>query len=141
MPWCCRAGRRTSASTSKSISPWSFSRLVPGGGRSSQPPPRGLRPPPTHPKYSSVQKGHLYYLANADAKKAFDANPEKFTIGLEGWCATGVALGKKLESDPELFVIRGGVTYLFPSAVARKAFEADPAGTLGNPQANWPKLR
>ena len=24
------------------------------------------------PKYSSVQKGHLYYLANADAKKAFD---------------------------------------------------------------------
>ncbi len=93
------------------------------------------------PKYSSVQKGHLYYLANADAKKAFDATPEKFAIGFEGWCATGVALGKKLESDPTLFVIRDGVTYLFSSADAKKAFEADPAGTLAKAEANWPKLK
>ena len=29
-------------------------------------------------RYSSVVKGHRYRFANADAKKMFDANPEKF---------------------------------------------------------------
>ena len=28
------------------------------------------------PKYPSVHNGRLYYLANADAKKAFEGDPE-----------------------------------------------------------------
>ena len=93
------------------------------------------------PKYPSVHNGRLYYLANADAKKAFDANPEKFTIAYDGWCTTGVALGKKLESDPTLFIIHSGVTHLFSSADAKKAFEGDPEGMLANAEANWPRLK
>lgn len=93
------------------------------------------------PKYPSVHRGRLYFLANADAKKAFDANPEKFAIAYDGWCTTGVAFGKKLESDPTLFVIRDGVTHLFSSADAKKAFEADPAGMLAKAEANWPGLK
>ncbi len=92
-------------------------------------------------KYSSTYKGHLYYFASEGAKKAFDEHPEKFPIAYGSWCATGIAYGHKVASDPTLFVVRDGVTYLFSNEEAKKAFEADPAGTVAKAQANWPKLK
>ncbi len=72
-------------------------------------------------------RGHHYLFANADARRMFEADPAAYDVAYDGWCATAAAVNQRVESDPTLFVVRDGVTYLFSSAEARKMFEADPA--------------
>ena len=91
-------------------------------------------------RYSSVVKGHRYRFANADAKKMFDANPEKFQVPYDGWCTTAMSMGKKLKADPTLFAIHEGKTYLFSSADAKAAFESMPAGLIEKADKQWHAL-
>lgn len=93
-------------------------------------------------KFTSVSKvdGQTYQLSNAMAKDMFDKMPEKFTPAYEGFCATAVAKGMKLKSDPKLFVVENGKTYLFSTEEAKKMFEMDKAGTIEKANGNWPKV-
>ncbi len=81
-------------------------------------------------KFVSTFKGKKYYLLNADAKKMFDADPEKYLPKYDGYCATAVAMGQKLESDPEIFTIYEGATYLFSSKEAKAEFDKHPEATI-----------
>jgi YHS domain-containing protein len=92
------------------------------------------------PAISSTYKGKTYLLANADAKKMFDAAPEKYVPAYDGICATGVAMGMKLESSPELFTIHDGKAYLFSDQKAKAMFDQDKSGTIRKADANWPKV-
>jgi YHS domain-containing protein len=82
--------------------------------------------------YSSTYKGKTYYFVEADAKKLFDATPAKYLPKYDGYCATAMAMGKKIESDPEIFSVHKGATYLFSSKEAKAAFDSDPNGTIIN---------
>ncbi len=84
--------------------------------------------------------GHRYYFSNADAKKMFDAEPAKYRVGYDGYCATAVSMGKKLKSKPTLFAVHEGVTYLFSSADAKKMFSMNPAGVIEKADAAWARL-
>ena len=92
------------------------------------------------PKVSSVVDGHRYLFSNADAKKMFDADPSKYQVAYEGWCATAMSMGKKVKSDPKLFTVQGGKTYLFSTADAKKAFDAMPDGVIQKADAQWATL-
>lgn len=92
------------------------------------------------PGQRSTYKGQTYLFANADAKKMFDAAPEKYLPAYNGYCATAVAQGMKLASDPKIFAVHNGRTYLFSNADAKAMFEKDPAGTIAKADANWPKV-
>ena len=81
-------------------------------------------------KYTSSYQGKKYYLLNADAKKMFDADPEKYLPKYDGYCATAVAMGKKMETNPELYSVHEGATYLFSSKDAKSAFDKDPEATI-----------
>ncbi|MGB2831937.1 MAG: YHS domain-containing (seleno)protein [Methylotenera sp.] len=95
------------------------------------------------PKYASEFEGKLYYLSSEGAKKIFDAEPAKFAHATkyESYCATGVALGKKLDTDPNLFTNVDGTIYLFSSQGAKDAFDKDPKAMIAKAEANWPKIR
>jgi len=92
------------------------------------------------PKFTSKVDGQTYQLSNAMAKEMFDKDTAKFTPSYQGYCATAVAQGMKLASNPELFVVEGGKTYLFSSAQAKQMFEMDKAGTIAKANTNWPKV-
>lgn len=77
-------------------------------------------------EYAVKHDGETYYLLKAKAQKAFKKNPEKFKPKYSGYCATGMAKGKKLESKGKLFVLHEGKTYLFSSKKARKMFKKNP---------------
>ncbi len=81
-------------------------------------------------KYSSTYKGKKYYMMSADAKKMFEANPEQYVPKYNGYCATALAMGKKMEANPEIFSAYKGATYLFSSKDAKAAFEKDPEATI-----------
>jgi YHS domain-containing protein len=91
-------------------------------------------------KYSSTYEGETYYLANADAKKMFVAEPEKYLPKYDGYCATAVAMDKLMESDPQLFSVYNGATYLFSSQMAKESFDKDPQMTIKNANKNFASL-
>ena len=93
-----------------------------------------------NPDISLDYAGKHYVLANADAKKMFKADPSKYHVTYDGYCATAMSMGKKLESDPTSFASEGGVTYLFSSAEAKKMFDAAPAGFIEKANTQWASL-
>ncbi len=88
-------------------------------------------------RWTSTVHGQRYVFANAEAKKMFDAEPARFEVAYDGLCATAMAMGQQRKSDPRLFVIHGGRTYLFSSAEAREAFERMPDETAKKADAQW----
>lgn len=64
-------------------------------------------------EFSSDYKGVTYYFVNADAKAAFDENPDKYVPAYGGWCAFGMAIGSKFPVDPTSFKIVNGKLHLF----------------------------
>jgi YHS domain-containing protein len=62
-------------------------------------------------------------------------------VAYHGYCATAVAMGKKIPSDPEIFSVRDGVTYLFSSAKAKAMFDEDAAATIAKADRSWASLR
>jgi YHS domain-containing protein len=92
-------------------------------------------------QHKSEFQGRTYYLTNADAKKMFDADPAKYVPAYDGLCATAVAQGMKLASDPKLFAVHNGRAYLFSNAEAKTMFEKDKSGIIAKADANWPKLQ
>lgn len=94
------------------------------------------------PKFASEYEGKTYYLSSEGAKKMFDAEPAKFAEAYQydTYCATGVALGKKLATDPSIFSTIDGKIYLFSSQGAKDAFDKDQKGMLAKAEKNWKKL-
>jgi len=88
----------------------------------------------------SEYEGKTYHLANAKAKMMFDKSPESYVVAYGGFCATGVAHDMKVESNPTLFVVRDGKTYLFSKSEAKAMFTADEAGTVAKADKNWPAI-
>ncbi len=60
-------------------------------------------------------------------------------IQFDAYCATGVALGKKISSNPKLASYANGKTYLFSSEDAKKMFDKDVSGMIAKADTNWKK--
>ncbi len=65
------------------------------------------------PEYASTHNGVTYHLVSADAKRAFDADPEKYIPAFGGWCAFGMSVEDKFPVDPTNFKIVDGRLMLF----------------------------
>ena len=91
------------------------------------------------PRFSSVTGGRVYLFSDADAKRMYDADPKKFQVAYDGRCATGCAMGHDMAGDPMLHSELNGVTYVFSSAEAKKAFDGDPSGMAMKADAYYAK--
>ena len=88
---------------------------------------------PGSTQFTSEVDGKTYAFVNEGAKKAFDAEPTKFTkaIQYEAWCATALAMGKKVASDPTQFSQIGGKVYFFSTRAAKDLFDKSAAEFIG----------
>ena len=50
-------------------------------------------------------EGVIYVFANKKNRKMFEADPQKYLPAYGGYCAYGVAVGKKFVANPELWRI------------------------------------
>lgn len=64
-------------------------------------------------EFAATHNDVTYYFVNADARKMFQADPEKYLPAYGGWCATGMALKDKFPVDPTNFKIVDGRLLLF----------------------------
>ena len=84
--------------------------------------------------------GVTYMFANKKNRKRFEADPEQFLPAYGGFCAYGVALGKKFASDPEVWRIENGKLFLNLDTDIQKKWEKDLPGHLQKSDANWPQI-
>ncbi len=65
------------------------------------------------PEFASTYDGVTYYLVSADAKRAFDSDPQKYIPAFGGWCAFGMSVQDKFPVDPTNFKIVNGRLMVF----------------------------
>lgn len=92
-------------------------------------------------KFSASYKGATYHFANAKNRDAFKANSEKYVPQYGGFCAMGVALGKKLDGDPQAWRVVDNKLYLNLNKDVQKKWLEDVPGNLKTAESEWPQLR
>lgn len=68
-----------------------------------------------------------YLFASEKNRGAFAADPARYEPQFGGYCATGIAFGKKAQSDPTQWAIVDGKLYVFSSLEAKEMAVKDPA--------------
>ena len=91
-------------------------------------------------EYASVRDGKTYWFVNEGARDLYEKSPNKYDVAYDGWCATGLAYGKRIPSDPTVFSVHDGRVFLFSNADAKAAFEADVARLTADADTNWSSL-
>lgn len=100
----------------------------------------GLEVQAGYAKYTVERDGVAYYFASEETMKQFQANPERYMPQYGGFCAFGVAIGKKLDAAPRYADIVDGKLYVFLNAVAFAKYKEDKEGTLAKAEQNWPAM-
>jgi YHS domain-containing protein len=99
------------------------------------------KPVPGREEFSAEYDGGRYLFATAAHRDAFVAHPQKYAPQYGGYCAFGVAEGKKFDVDPASFKIVDGKLYLNLNPQVLKKWSEDVAGHISRSEANWPKIR
>jgi YHS domain-containing protein len=100
----------------------------------------GLKVAAGYAEYTVEHDGVAYYFASEETMKQFKADPERFMPQYGGFCAFGVAIGKKLDAAPRYADIVDGKLYVFLNATAFGKYKEDKAGTLAKAERNWPGM-
>jgi YHS domain-containing protein len=86
-------------------------------------------------------KDVTYAFVSEEHKDLFEANPEKYTPAYGGWCAYGVAVGKKFVADPEVWKIVDGTLYLNLDRGIQSKWKKDIPGYIKTGNQNWTEIR
>ena len=88
-----------------------------------------------------VHDGAAYRFASQQHADLFKANPAHYVPQFGGYCAYGVALGKKFDGDPRLWKIHKDRLYLNLNPDIVAAFEKDVTGNIKKADSNWTGIR
>jgi YHS domain-containing protein len=91
--------------------------------------------------YAVDYNGGTYRFASQANLDAFKADPAKYAPAYGGFCAYGVALGKKFDGDPRFWKIVGGRLYLNLNGDIQAEWSKDIDGNIGKAEGNWTKIR
>ncbi len=86
-------------------------------------------------------QGVTYAFASKDHKQLFEDNPEKYVPAYGGYCAYGVAVGKKFVSDPEAWKVVNGTLYLNLDKDIQSKWLKDIPGYIKKSEANWKGIK
>ena len=85
--------------------------------------------------------GGKYLFASEANRNAFRADPTKYAPQYGGFCAYGVAVGKKFDVDPGSFKVVGGKLYLNLNPVIFDKWNQDISGYVGKADQSWGRIR
>jgi YHS domain-containing protein len=98
------------------------------------------RPVPGRAEFSEEYKGGKYLFATAANRDKFKANPEKYVPQYGGYCAYGVAVGKKFDIDASSWRIVDGKLYFNLNPVILEKWTAEVNEYIRKSEENWPKI-
>lgn len=92
-------------------------------------------------EYSASYKNSIFHFSNAKHRDLFKADSGKYAPQFGSFCAMGVAMGLKLDTDPTAWRIVDGKLYLNFNKDVQKAWLRDVPGNLQTAEQNWPSLK
>jgi hypothetical protein len=84
--------------------------------------------------------GGTYRFVSQANLDAFKADPAKYEPVYGGFCAYGVALGKKFDGDPRYWKIVDGRLYLNLNGGIQAEWSKDIAGNITKADTNWDRI-
>ena len=87
--------------------------------------------------FTATHDGAIYRFASAANRDTFMSNPTRYSPAYGGYCAMGVAVGKKLNGDPRAFTVHEGKLYLNVDEKVRGMWSKDIAGNEKKAAKNW----
>ena len=91
--------------------------------------------------YVAVHDGVTYLFSSEANQKEFQESPSKYLPAYGGWCAYGVAVGKKFSADPEVWEIVDGKLYMNLDPGIYQVWKKDVKGNIKKADKNWPKIK
>lgn len=92
-------------------------------------------------EYTAAYNGAIYHFASADNRDLFKATPSKYAPQYGGFCAMGVAMNQKFDTDPTAWHIRGDKLYLNLNKDVQTKWLTDVPGYLETAQVNWTGIK
>ena len=91
--------------------------------------------------FASVHEGVTYHFVDNATKAKFEAEPAKFLPQYDGFCAYGMSLGKKFETDPSVFKVMDGRLFLNKDADVAKLFAKDTSSHITKADKHWKEMK
>jgi YHS domain-containing protein len=92
-------------------------------------------------EFSAVYEDATYRFASEENLDAFEADPAKYVPAYGGFCAYGVAVGKKFDGDPRFWKVVDGRLYLNLNRDIQATWTEDIPGNIVEANANWAEIR
>lgn len=92
-------------------------------------------------EYTAAYNGAIYHFASADNRDTFKANPTKYVPQYGGFCAMGVAMNQKFDTDPTAWYISDDKLYLNLNKNVQSKWLTDVPGFLETAQGNWDGIK
>lgn len=102
---------------------------------------RQNRPVKGKDQFAVPHDGATYWFASADNREAFLQAPDSYAPAYGGWCAYGVRVGRKFDTDPEAFRIVNGRLYLYLDLGTQKVWEEDVTRNIAIADRIWPSIQ
>jgi len=99
------------------------------------------KPTKGNAKFRTTYRGAVYHFASKANRDAFVADPARYAPQYGGFCAYGVALGKKFDVDPTAFKVVDGRLYLNLNQDIYAKWAEDIAGNIANADGKWPAIK
>jgi len=101
----------------------------------------GEKPLRGNGNHIAVHEGVTYLFINEENRKRFERNPTKYVPAYGGYCAYGVAVGKKFIGDPDVWRVVRGRLYLNLDAKIQEQWAKDVPGHIKKADASWTEIR
>ncbi len=87
--------------------------------------------------FVAIHQGATYRFASAANRDVFVAQPARYLPQYGGYCAMGVAFGRKFDIDPTAFRVVDGKLYLNKDAATQRMWLRDVPGHIVKGDAQW----
>ncbi|MFB2532360.1 YHS domain-containing (seleno)protein [Paracoccus sp. p4-l81] len=75
-------------------------------------------------------RGKVYHFTSEDNLFQFESNPHGYSPQFGGLCVRALSQGRRVQGDPQVFVMYQGKLYLMADEAARQVFMADPEAVI-----------
>ncbi|WP_159650894.1 YHS domain-containing (seleno)protein [Vibrio atypicus] len=93
------------------------------------------------PEFTATYKNAIYQFASSENRDQFKANPAAYAPQYGGYCAFGVAMGKKFETDPQAWKIEDGKLYLNLDKTVQQRWLENTQGFIVDANSNWSTIK
>lgn len=99
------------------------------------------RPIPGNRSIAVEHGGATYQFASEENRQTFLSDPDRFAPAYGGYCAFGVLMGEKVDSDPAQFRFVDGRLLVFFSGGTHSQWAKNPSANLSIGDQVWTRIR